>query len=360
MTLPHVVAIVQLPPPVTGLSSVNQQMVAELAGSGKLKTVVNVAPPVGARGIGKQLARLGLTAGAAGTLNRARRDGATSLYMPSDGGPGMIWNIALVGLARLLGYRVWVHHHSFAYINRRSWLMWLQLWLAPSGTRHLVLCDTMLAGLERRYPTVWSRRGHSGSVLGNAFLVPTLDTPTPRGGPLVIGHLSNLTVEKGAVRFIELFRAAQAEGLDLRARIAGPIGDAETQQAIEAAARDHGDSFEWLGPVYGGEKTRFYESIDAFVFPSDYANEAQPLVLLEALAAGAAVLASERGCMTCDHANSPGLIASSAEFQDRALVWLRESVVASARFEIQSKATETFAAIRAQAQRQVAAVTAEI
>lgn len=360
MTSPQIVAIVQLPPPVTGLSAVNKQMVAQLAGSGKLKTVVNVAPPVGARGVRKHLARLSLTAGAAATLIRARRDGATTLYMPSDGGAGMTWNLALVGVARLLGYRMWVHHHSFAYINRRSWLMWLQLWLAPSGARHLVLCDTMLEGMERRYPTVWSRRGHSGLVLGNAFMVPPLGDPVPRRGPVVIGHLSNLTAEKGAVRFIDLFRAARAEGLDLRARIAGPISDEAVRQAIEAAVRDHGDAFQWLGPVYGGDKTQFYESIDAFVFPSDYANEAQPLVLLEALAAGAAVLATERGCMTCDHADSPGIIALSAQFQDRALVWLRESAVASARSKIPFEAAETFVAIQAKAQFQLAAVVSEI
>jgi glycosyltransferase involved in cell wall biosynthesis len=355
-----VVAIVQLPPPVTGLSTVNQQMVMELARSGKLKTVVNVAPPVGARGGRKQLARLGLTAKAALTLLRARRDGATTLYMPSDGGWGMIWNITLVGVARLFGYRLWVHHHSFAYINRRSWLFALQLWIAPYRSHHIALCESMLEALERLYQPVWSRRGHSGRVLSNAFMAQPPTDPTPRSGSFVIGHLANLTAEKGSLRFIDLFRAARTEGLDLTAQIAGPIGDAATQQAIEAAVRDHGETFQWLGPVYGTDKSLFYSSIDAFVFPSSYANEAQPLVLLEALGGGAAVLATTRGCMACDHASSPGIISSSAEFHDRALAWLRESGVGAARSPLPFRAAEALVAMQVRAQRQLAEIVAEI
>ena len=50
------------------------------------------------------------------------------------------------------------------------------------------------------------------------------------------------------------------------------------------------------GPVYDRRKESFYDSIDVLVFPSRYANEAEPVVVIEALGAGAPVAAA-RGCV---------------------------------------------------------------
>jgi glycosyltransferase involved in cell wall biosynthesis len=356
----HVVAIVQLPPPVTGLSAVNQRIVEELSLAGKLAAVANVAPPDGARGLGKHLGRLARTLSAVGLLIRSRTRGVTTVYMPSDGGAGMIWNIALMLVARALRYSVWVHHHSFSYLNRWSLLMWMQLSLAPRGVVDLALCPDMLEGLRTQYAGPWRRRGHVGRTLSNAFMPAAAQPPTPRSGPLVIGHLSNLMVSKGAVRFIGLFLAARAAGLPIRAEMAGPIWDEEVRGAVEAAEADHPDSFRWLGPLYGPEKARFYAGIDAFVFPTDYVNEAQPVVLLEALSAGAAVLATARGCITCDHAGSPGLISSLAGFHVAALTWLSEHASGDRRSDLQREAEAAFSHMRAEAEAQLAEALAAI
>lgn len=356
----EIVAIVQLPPPVTGLSAVNRRMVEALSRAGKLSAVADVAPPEGAAGFNKHLGRLARTVSAARLLVRSRSQRVTTVYMPSDGGAGMVWNIALMLVARTLGYRVWVHHHNFSYLNHWSLLMWLQLSLAPRGMRHLALCPAMLDGLKARYAGPWRRRGHVGRILSNAFMPDPAQAAGPRSGPLVIGHLSNLMVSKGAIRFIALFRAARAAGLPVRAEMAGPIWDEAVRKAVEAAEADHPDAFRWLGPLYGDEKARFYTGIDAFVFPTDYTNEAQPVVLLEALSAGAAVLATARGCMACDHGGSPGLIAPLAEFHDAALAWLVEHASGDRRADLQSQALAAFARMRAEAETQLAEALAAI
>ncbi len=356
----HVVAIVQLPPPVTGLSAVNQRMVEELSRAAKLAAVANVAPPQGATGLRKHLGRLARTLSAAGLLIRSRTQGVTTVYMPSDGGAGMIWNIGLMLVARALRYRVWVHHHNFSYLNRWSLLMWLQLSLAPRGVVHLALCPDMLEGLRTRYAGPWRRRGHVGRTLSNAFMPAPAPPLAPRSGPLVIGHLSNLMISKGAVRFIDLFLAARAAGLPIRAEMAGPIWDEEVRGAVEAAQADHADSFRWLGPLYGAEKASFYAGIDAFAFPTDYVNEAQPVVLLEALSGGAAVLATARGCMACDHAGSPGLISPLEGFHEAALAWLTEHATGDRRDHLQREAEAAFSRMRAEAEAQLADVLAAI
>lgn len=346
----HVVAIVQLPPPVTGLSAVNQCMVEKLSHAGKLAAVVNMAPPDGATGLRKHLGRFARTLSAAGLLLRLRVKGVTTVYMPSDGGAGMIWNIALLLVARAMRHRVWVHHHSFAYVNRRSALMALQLAVAPVGTRHLVLCQAMLDGLKANYSKVWARGRQVGLLLPNSFMPDSRPGSAVASETFIIGHLANLTAAKGALRFISLFRLARAEGLNIKARIAGPVSDELSGEAIRQVVADFPDSFEWLGPIYGEAKTQFYQSIDAFAFPSDYENEAQPLVLLEALSEGAALLVTKRGCMGCDHVNAPGLTADVKEFEVSALQWLREHEHPVARKRLKQQAKQRFSEAKAEGQ----------
>lgn len=358
--VPHVVAIVQLPPPVTGLSAVNRRMVEELSRAEKLAAVANVAPPEGATGLRKHLGRLSRTVSAAGLLLSSRSRGVTTVYMPSDGGRGIVWNIALILVARAMRYRVWLHHHNFSYLNRWSALMWLQLSLAPRGVSHLALCPDMLDCLKMRYAGPWRRRGHFGRTLSNAFVPDPVPASGPRSGPLVIGHLSNLMVSKGAIRFIELFVAARVAGLQIRAEMAGPIWDDEVRGAVEAVEASHPHSFRWHGPLYGEEKARFYAGIDAFVFPTDYVNEAQPVVLLEALSVGAAVLATARGCIACDHAGSPGLIAPLTDFHAAALSWLAEHATDEWRADLKRAAESSFFRMRAEAEAQLADALAAI
>ncbi|MCZ8086726.1 MAG: glycosyltransferase family 4 protein [Brevundimonas sp.] len=350
----HVLAIVQLPPPVTGLSAVNERMVEELSRVGKLAAVADVASPNGATGLRKHLGRLVRILSAAGLLIRSRAQGATTVYMPSDGRAGMVGNIALILVARAMRYRIWVHHHNFSYLNRWSLLMWLQLSLAPCAVVHLALCPDMLERLKVRYAGPWRRRRHVGRTLSNAFMAAPGPPAAVRSGPLVIGHLSNLMVSKGAIRFIELFAAARDLGLPIRAEMAGPIWDEDVRDAVEAAEAQYPESFRWHGPLYGPAKAQFYAGIDAFVLPTDYLNEAQPVVLLEALSAGAAVLATARGCIPYDFANAPGLIAPLASFDHAALAWLAEYANGEGRAELQRAAEATFSRMHAESEASLA------
>lgn len=345
----HVVAILQIPPPVTGLSAVNLRMLEELRMAGLLLAEHDVAPQVGTQGLGKQIGRAWRTVGAISTLVRARSLGGTTLYMPCDGGIGLLLNFLTLLAARAMGYQVWLHHHSFAYVNRRSTLMAMLIRYSPRGMTHIALCHEMLDGLRARYTVEWNRRANNGEVLPNAFMIDAGDGPAQRNELLTLGHLSNLTTEKGAVRFVEIFSSLRKEGLSVRARIAGPICDEETAAAIREAETAYPGDFFWLGPLYGTEKVTFLESIDAFIFPSDYLNEAQPLVLLEALAHGAAILSTQRGCMGCDHAKSPGVIAPLATYHDVAISWLKAHIEAPARTHLPSHAKARFEEMKVEA-----------
>jgi glycosyltransferase involved in cell wall biosynthesis len=75
---------------------------------------------------------------------------------------------------------------------------------------------------------------------------------------------------------------------------------------------------EYVGPVYGGQKERFYRQLDVFLFPTNYANEAEPLVIYEAMRQGVHVIACDRGAIAEMLSNGAGLAFSREQMVESA------------------------------------------
>jgi glycosyltransferase involved in cell wall biosynthesis len=96
--------------------------------------------------------------------------------------------------------------------------------------------------------------------------------------------------------FVGFMEAAAAEGLDVRGRLAGPFDNPAIERRVrECLGRLPNVIYD--GPLYGAEKSRFFDDIDVFLFPTRYDNETEGLVNLEALRAGVPVIAYGRGCI---------------------------------------------------------------
>lgn len=329
-----IVFVGALPPPVNGLSNANAATIRALTDAGQRVATFDLSPRSGGGRLKHHLSRVGAVLRALAALGGPSR--APLAYMPVDGGLGLIYGILFALLFRLQGAAIAAHHHSFAYIDRSSALVRLYLRLGPARQIHVFLCDEMRSAFERRYRPDLPRL-YEGLVLPNAFMMRDAAGP-PDEGPanagLVIGHLSNLSVEKGTDLFLDLFEALGAAGVQVRARLAGPVEDAALLARIRAIGAHNPDRFEYLGPVYGPEKTAFFDSLEIFVFPTRYRNEAQPLVLLEALARACVLLAIPRGCIACDHAESGGLLASGPDtFVTEAAAWVEDLAAAPARLQ---------------------------
>jgi glycosyltransferase involved in cell wall biosynthesis len=354
-----VVAALQLPPPVNGLAVVNAAVLERLTADSALAAHANLAPKVRHPSLTIP-SRLLRCINAACTLALHRADGARTLYMPCDGGAGIVINLLLTVTARLLGYKIWLHHHSFAYINANSKLMKLLLRATPRSTRHIFLCATMRDQFIASYAAEWGSSDSHAYVLDNSFVVKTSELTTPREKVPCIGHLSNLCAEKGSVDFINLFLSLRA-GRHVQALIAGPIKDAATQKALDEAQAKYPEDIKWLGAVHGAEKEGFFQNIDVFVFPTRYVNEAQPVVLLEALAAGSPILTTSRGCTACDHTEgSPGMVLKESEFQLGSLAWLRENLEPSKLEALRAQARTRFQSLQSQSNKTLADIIAEI
>jgi len=127
--------------------------------------------------------------------------------------------------------------------------------------------------------------------------------------PLQIGFLSNIAAEKGFTDFFDILAQLKQRGIAYFAHIAGPVApDAQDQFSKLLSASEN---TKYLGPIYGDDKDRFYRLLDLFIFPTRYTNEAEPLVLHEALRAGAHVIACDRGAIAEMLSNGAGLVFST-------------------------------------------------
>lgn len=279
-----------LPPPVTGKTLLTAAVVAALEARTKVHRFnwSRGKPLMGWRW------RVARTWGAlktiVGLLAGGRAHGASLYYGVSDGA-GLYYDLAIVGVARMLGYRAVLHHHTYGYIVKRDWRVALLNRLAGQGAAHVVHCQLM----KDDFLATYDSRGE--------FLMapPTIVAPAvesderlPHRG-FTIGFLSYLSIAKGLDDVLRAFEQVASQRSEVQLSIAGPFAGKVERQLVEAAVARWPNQVTYLGPIYGAEKTRFFADIDAFLFPTR--NESWGIVLSEALAASCPIIARTRGCI---------------------------------------------------------------
>lgn len=103
----------------------------------------------------------------------------------------------------------------------------------------------------------------------------------------VIGTAARLNPMKGLEFLVEAVARLKHAGVSLELRVAGPGGYRKNLEQL-AVERNVADEIRFLGPVT--DMPEFYRSLDLFVLPS--LSEGLPLVVLEAMACGTPVVAT--------------------------------------------------------------------
>jgi glycosyltransferase involved in cell wall biosynthesis len=85
---------------------------------------------------------------------------------------------------------------------------------------------------------------------------------------------------------------------DVEFVFAGPWSHAADKEEAESFIEREriADHVMFIGPVSRAQKCSVYESADLFVFPG-IQQEGQPLVVIEAMAAGLPIICTDRGCL---------------------------------------------------------------
>jgi glycosyltransferase involved in cell wall biosynthesis len=286
-------AMVAIPPPVNGQSVVSLFVLDALGrDEERLLRVFDIGPGTAVRNIFYHLTRIRRVLGAARALLRMKDDNV-AFYTVLESGFGRIYNVFLLWLARRRGARIYLHHHTAAHVLSHDHSFAAIVRITGQRTTHIVLSNDMRSVLSARYPQIGRIR-----VLHNSQAVQTPNIQARRDAALPrirLGFLSNLTIEKGIDLAIASLKATQRQNLDATLTIAGPALTKEARDAIATAMVTFGNSLRVLGPVAGGDKDAFFAGIDLFLFPSRYRFEAQPLVVLEAMAWGCVPVVSQAG-----------------------------------------------------------------
>jgi len=274
------------PPPLHGQAGYNVAMAAHLREMGDVRIIDTGS--ISWRKVAVYL-------GAAWTMLTQSRRG--DVVYTSAPGQGALWLFGIVVLAlRCRGLPFFVHHHSYRPIHAGpTAAMRFVIALGGQGQRHILLSEHMRRAFVDLY---LDGDVHRALALSNAFLFYEAEKPTDRPDrPLTLGHMSVLASEKGVDVVLAVFENLMKAGADVRLLLAGPVRDSRLTAPIAAVAARYPQHFEVLGRVDGDAKRQFYNDIDLFLLPSRLLDEAEPLVLFEAYAAGVDVMATERGCI---------------------------------------------------------------
>ena len=248
-----------------------------------------------------------------------------SVYMPPDGGIGLIYTIIFSLIIRMTDAKIYFHHRSFAYIDKKSFIMVAIKKIVGKNAEHIFLCDCMRDRYENKY-------GNDliSSIVSNSQYVSIDDDMVGRkiisDKKIRIGFLSNISEEKGIVSAVESLRTLLEDGIDVELIVGGAPENSWAENYISDCASVYGDSFNYIGYVDKSKKTEFYKSIDVLVFPSKYKNEAQPNVVFEALSFGVPVISTDRGCVPSDLICGGVVVPESEDFSKEVLCFVRRSI----------------------------------
>ena len=324
-----VLAIAHFPPPVHGMAVAVEafaDILDRVAQSERLPVHVERITVASAqrRMLYHHLERGWRVLGALRAVLRHRRNG--TLYLSADAGAGMVYTCSLVLIAALCGIPTYLHHHSSAYLRERRGSFRL---IARAGRRnvtHLVGCETMARQVLIAAP--------QSRVQALPILYAVASRGTSRGltpgsvrkhgsKPLVLGHLSNLSLAKGFDLAFGTRQALAVRGIDSRLVLAGKPPARDERDLFHALLRSANGAADYLGPVYAAGREAFFDEIDVFVFPSRYRHESFGLVLGEALIRRIPVITFATTCLDHELVGSAGLVLQSqAAFPDRAADWL--------------------------------------
>jgi glycosyltransferase involved in cell wall biosynthesis len=299
------------PPPLHGMSKINQDLIDILKKKKNKVHVINTVPSSKAMHFNSSswfFRKLYHSAHvlAQYTVQLSSRSN-TVVYRPINGGHGQLFDIVYIVFARIFGKKIFIHHHSFNYFRRRSLLFQVLHFISGKQSVHVVLGQEMAEKLKSVYGVLNSC---IRIVPNSAFFesAPSKKENLSRTTILVIGHLANLSNDKGLGVFAKLCHSLHAQKIPFEAKIAGPFSTDSAKHMVQSLCRDL-PCVQYMGPLYDEEKSLFFEELDVFVFPSRYKNEAEPLVLYEAAQHGVYLVGSTAGCMRSSIERLGGLAA---------------------------------------------------
>ena len=306
--------------PVHGVSVINNALHALMVQRGVRPAIIDLSPGSWSRGLTYHVVRMARTAGGLFRILGAACASTRRRYvMHLDGGPGLVYNLALALALRVTGQAMLFYHHSSRYVFADSAMM--RLLLRVAGGTPQVFCSGKMAALffERYRP-----EGQTLLINNAAWVTPAPSTGNRGDGErLRLGFLSALSLEKGLGRAIDTLRTLRRRGVPAELAVAGAASDPAARQLLDRAGAEFGSALLVRGLLQGQQSDAFRAGLDYFLFPSLYPHETQSLAVPEALSAGVPVVALDHRFVGEVVGQGGLLIAPTADYAPAAADWIQ-------------------------------------
>lgn len=291
---PRIIALVQLPPPMHGAATMNERALVALRKICDV-TVLEMRFAKNPRDIARmRLGKLVMALGLWLKLLLALRRKPDALYICFAPTGGAFYRDCLyVMTAKILGIATILHLHGRGLqAGRGHWLTAFLQRHAFAGQTAIILGKALrneIDGLQCRSKII------ANCLPDTAFKInhDPISTTTPR-----LLYLSNLFRSKGIDDVLAACAILKQRNIDFALDTAGAEGDLSTCELSQLIHNlNLSDHCHYHGPVDADIRTKLLSNANLFLFPSSYPNEAQPLVVLEAMAAGVPIVSSTIGTL---------------------------------------------------------------
>jgi glycosyltransferase involved in cell wall biosynthesis len=318
------------PPPETGMEVATRTLLVELRRAGIPYVRVDTADPgdrLGNRGRWTLRNVVQALRHLVDAVRKTFRRDVAAVYIPiAQEFPALFRDLTFVAVASVARKRVAVHLHGGAfgefYESRRRLTRRLLRGVLGRAELGIVLTEGLRPALECVLEPA------RVAVVANGVDLPEGDGGESDGS-LTAVFLSSLFPSKGVLVFVEALARARAVQPGLRGILAGAWPSREVEDEVAALVRwlSLDGALRIVGPVHGSEKTRLLQEAGIFCLPSSFPLEGQPLVVIEAMAAGLPVVATSwRGIPDTVVDGETGLLVPepSPELVAEKLVYLAE------------------------------------
>jgi glycosyltransferase involved in cell wall biosynthesis len=282
---PHVLCVMQLPPPVHGVTTINAQIAtsATLAEHFALDVLpLQFSTEISELGLVtvEKLLRAGSVAARLAWHLATRRPAAVYFTLAVQR-PAIYRDLALLSLVRAAGVRRIVHLHARPEPNVLPALR-----RALHGATVILLSPALRAELgdavtDEQIRYVPNGIADVGEIKRGRSLVPR------------VLFLSNLLVDKGPLVLADALAELARRGLRFEATFAGEPSREISAQVLRDALDGRA---QYVGAVGDAAKRELLRYHDIFAYPS--ARDAFPLAVIEAMSAGLAIVASDVGAIS--------------------------------------------------------------
>lgn len=208
-------------------------------------------------------------------------------------GPGFYKDLLIVILLKLFRQKLIYHFHNKGVSsNNKSKINHLLYRFAFKNTKCILLSPKLIYDIK---PYINNENvfycANGISTNGNVIANRCIDKQTQECSLL---FLSNMLIEKGVIVLLEACTLLKKKGLSFNCQFVGGWGNI-SEESFNDLIREYklSDVVRYHGPKYNQEKSVFYNNADIFILPTF--NEAFPLVLLEAMQHGLAIVSTEEG-----------------------------------------------------------------